>query len=82
MNYNYYFEGYQNKIYVRYSLEKYKTKKSLLQAVKRHMEKTKTVVLGYVLYTDSSTYRTTYHKESYKVLDRFNYKAFFEYWRE
>lgn len=78
MTYNQYIEGYSNDVFVRHYIEGYKTLNGLKRAVNRFLNESKTVQLGYVLFTFNGLNK--YRQDGYKIFDKFNTKAYFEFW--
>lgn len=66
---------------VRINLENYKTKTGVKTALKKKLERDKLVLTSWSLYSFSGDDAHKYDHENYKILDQFNHKAFFEYWR-
>ena len=81
MTYNIYIEGYNcNGVFLREYIQGYKTLRGLNKSLNNFLEKSKTIILGQVLYTFNGNENKKYSPESYKVLDRFNAKVFFDFW--
>jgi cobalamin biosynthesis Co2+ chelatase CbiK len=78
MTYGYYIEGVAGECKVRHVIEGCKTYAQLLRKVSKYKETFKVCELGRVEFTYSGN--KPYCKDSYKVLERFNAKAYFEYW--
>lgn len=60
-------------------IKRYKTKTGVKKAMNRYLEGHKEILIGWVLYRTSD--ESSYNPDDYTVLDRYNHKAFFEYWR-
>lgn len=79
--YSIYFEGYQNKVYLRENFGgHYKTLKGLQKSWNNFLNERKIICKGHVLYSFNGNEDKKYYKSSYKVLERFNCKAFFDFW--
>jgi hypothetical protein len=77
MIYGCYLEAYTNGIYLRHKIEA-KTMQWVKRKRKDYLESNRAVELGYVYYSYAGN--NEYRKSSYTVLDRFNCKAFFDFW--
>lgn len=80
MSYNAIIEGINNGIKQKRYLEGYKTVSTLNRAITNYLEKNKVVCLGYCKYTFNGIEEQKYKYSAYKIIDRYNCKAFFEYW--
>lgn len=80
MSYGYYIEAYNSSktVFVRRYIEGYKTRRGLEKARERFLESQKLAETGRVLFSFSGGNK--YSADSYKVIDRFNAKAFFDFW--
>lgn len=79
MTYNYYIEGYSNGIFLMHNVEG-KTKKDADIALMEWQERNKVANTAWVLYTFSGNENRKYSRREYNVIERFNARAFFEYW--
>lgn len=80
MSYSYYLEGYSGECYIRHYIQGYKTLQGLEKARKTYCESHKVAVLGYCKFSFNGSMESKYNPASYKIIDRFNCKPFFEFW--
>lgn len=79
MVYNYYLEGISNNILIKHYIEGYKTIKTLEKARIAYCERFKVSLLGQCLFSFNGINK--YKPESYKIINQFNCKPYFEYWK-
>ena len=78
MVYNYYLEGMSNGIFLRHHIEGYKTLRGVEKARQAYCEQNRLALTGQCLYSFNGTNK--YSANSYKIIERFNCKTYFEYW--
>lgn len=79
MTYGYYIEGVSGGCKIKHTIEGCKTRAEVERKAAEYKESFKVCELGRVIFTYKGGERK-YFKHNYKVVDRFNSKAFFEYW--
>lgn len=82
MTYGYDGYTYNNTVgLTRIVMNGYKTKAGIKKALSRRLERQKVILNGFVLYSFNGGEEQKYNPKAYTILDQFNHKAFFEYWR-